>query len=130
MVNAPSSCSGCDTGSFFLSAVLGPPSQVAVSPAGSVLDVFISDPLTSSNSSMRDITPDLYYRIIYWEGPAHLQVGLKNSLLSVAPAPPLSCSPTPLPFRPQWHLLQPRLIVSLAHCWPWRASFCSALVLD
>lgn len=121
VVNAPSSCSGCDTCSFFLSAALGPPSQVAVSPAGSVLDISISDPLTSSNSSMRDITPDLYYRIIYWEGPAHLQVGLK-----IVQPPLSSFSPTVAPAEAE----AGRVIVSLAHCWLWRASSCSVLVLD
>lgn len=56
-------------------AALGRPSQVALSPAGSLLDLHIRDPQTNFNSSMRDLLPELGYRISYWEGPAHLQVG-------------------------------------------------------
>lgn len=56
-------------------ATLGPPSQVVLSPAGSLLDLHIKDPQTSFNSSMRELLPELEYRIAYWEGPAHLQVG-------------------------------------------------------
>ncbi|XP_034416976.1 interferon alpha/beta receptor 1b-like isoform X2 [Cyclopterus lumpus] len=48
-------------------AALGPPSKVALLPAGSDLEVVISDPLTSTNNSMRENYPDLYYHILYWE---------------------------------------------------------------
>ncbi|XP_073329319.1 LOW QUALITY PROTEIN: interleukin-10 receptor subunit beta [Pagrus major] len=49
-------------------AAVGPPSRVALALAGSDLDVFISDPLTSNNISMRDKLDKLYFHIIYWEG--------------------------------------------------------------
>ncbi|XP_041662873.1 interferon alpha/beta receptor 1b-like [Cheilinus undulatus] len=50
-------------------ASLGPPSSVDLSPAGSDLDIFISDPLTSRNTSMREHLEELYYYILYWEKP-------------------------------------------------------------
>ncbi|XP_068602088.1 interleukin-10 receptor subunit beta [Brachionichthys hirsutus] len=51
-------------------ADVGPPSKVDLSLAGSVLDVVIADPLTSGNASMKEVLSGLYYRVIYWEGPA------------------------------------------------------------
>lgn len=45
-----------------------------LTPAGSLLDLHIRDPQTNFNSSMRELLPELYYRITYWEAPAHLQV--------------------------------------------------------
>lgn len=45
-----------------------------LTPAGSLLDLRIRDPQTSSNSSMRELLPELSYRITYWEAPGHLQV--------------------------------------------------------
>ncbi|XP_070694232.1 interleukin-10 receptor subunit beta [Pempheris klunzingeri] len=48
-------------------AYVGPPTKVDLSLAGSFLDVFISDPLTSTNVSMKDNLPELYYHIVYWE---------------------------------------------------------------
>ncbi|XP_042350103.1 interleukin-10 receptor subunit beta [Plectropomus leopardus] len=48
-------------------AAVGPPSKVDLSLDGSVLDINISDPLTSTNSSMKDHLEELYYHIIYWE---------------------------------------------------------------
>ncbi|KAA8578723.1 hypothetical protein FQN60_013989, partial [Etheostoma spectabile] len=48
-------------------AAVGPPSRVDLSPAGNGLDVIISDPLTSTNSSMKDNIQELYYQILYWE---------------------------------------------------------------
>lgn len=54
-------------------AAVGPPTKVNLAPAGSDLDVFISDPLTSTNSSMKEHLPMLYYHIIYWERSVHRQ---------------------------------------------------------
>ncbi|XP_056145689.1 interleukin-10 receptor subunit beta [Lampris incognitus] len=51
-------------------AALGPPSKVDLSLAGSLLDVSISDALTSTNGSMKELQPMMYYRIIYWEHSA------------------------------------------------------------
>nr|XP_019955316.1 PREDICTED: interferon alpha/beta receptor 1b-like isoform X1 [Paralichthys olivaceus] len=48
-------------------AALGPPAKVDLAPAGSDLDVFISDPLTSTNTSMRENLSEMYYHILYWE---------------------------------------------------------------
>ncbi|KAJ3591602.1 hypothetical protein NHX12_006735 [Muraenolepis orangiensis] len=48
-------------------AALGPPSSVNVAPAGSLLDVKISAPLTSTNGSMRELYTQMYYRVVYWE---------------------------------------------------------------
>ncbi len=45
-----------------------------MSPAGGHLDVFISDPVTSTNVSMKELIPDLYYLMEYWEGSADTQV--------------------------------------------------------
>ncbi|XP_040004470.1 interleukin-10 receptor subunit beta [Xiphias gladius] len=54
-------------------AAVGPPAEVDLAPAGSDLDVFISDPLTSTNSSMKDNLPNMYYHILYWERSADTQ---------------------------------------------------------
>uniref|UniRef100_A0A3Q2R3L9 Fibronectin type-III domain-containing protein n=1 Tax=Fundulus heteroclitus TaxID=8078 RepID=A0A3Q2R3L9_FUNHE len=48
-------------------AAIGPPSKVRLGVAGSSLDVFISDPQSSSNSSMREMISDLYFQVRYWE---------------------------------------------------------------
>lgn len=48
-------------------AALGPPTTVNVSRFGDALDVSILPPLTSSNSSMKELIPLLYYHIVYWE---------------------------------------------------------------
>ncbi|KAM4731517.1 interferon alpha/beta receptor 1b-like [Anableps anableps] len=50
-------------------AAIGPPSKVRLGTDGSSLDIFITDPQTSSNSSMKDHLHNLYYRIVYWEQP-------------------------------------------------------------
>ncbi|XP_068428537.1 interleukin-10 receptor subunit beta [Clinocottus analis] len=62
-------------------AALGPPSKVALSPAGSDLEIVISDPLTSTNNSMKENHPNLYYHILYWERSLDTQV-LKSQTLS------------------------------------------------
>ncbi|XP_040912929.1 interleukin-10 receptor subunit beta isoform X2 [Toxotes jaculatrix] len=62
-------------------AALGPPAKVDLAPAGSDLDVFISDPLTSSNTSMRDTLRKIYYHILYWERSADTQA-LRTQTLS------------------------------------------------
>ncbi|XP_074551562.1 interferon alpha/beta receptor 1b-like isoform X2 [Halichoeres trimaculatus] len=55
-------------------ANVGPPSKVDLSPAGSDLDVFITDPLTNNNTSMRENLNNLYYKIQYWEHSEDSQV--------------------------------------------------------
>ncbi|XP_060944456.1 interferon alpha/beta receptor 1b-like [Limanda limanda] len=50
-------------------AALGPPAKVDLAPAGSDLDVFISEPLTSINTSMKEHLSEMYYHILYWEHP-------------------------------------------------------------
>uniref|UniRef100_A0A3Q3XGK5 Uncharacterized protein n=1 Tax=Mola mola TaxID=94237 RepID=A0A3Q3XGK5_MOLML len=64
-------------------AALGPPSRVVLYPAGSVLDVHISDPLTSTNSSMREIRSELYYHIVYWKGPAVHNLSCQTNLVTL-----------------------------------------------
>ncbi|XP_060944057.1 interferon alpha/beta receptor 1b-like [Limanda limanda] len=49
-------------------AALGPPAKVDLAPAGSDLDVFISEPLTSINTSMKELSK-MYYHILYWDHP-------------------------------------------------------------
>lgn len=61
-------------------AALGPPSNVALAPAGSDLDVVVTDPLSSNNTSMKLIVPDLYYRLQYWERPADGQASAHKLL--------------------------------------------------
>uniref|UniRef100_A0A3P9M6T1 Fibronectin type-III domain-containing protein n=1 Tax=Oryzias latipes TaxID=8090 RepID=A0A3P9M6T1_ORYLA len=53
-------CPDKDTG-------IGPPSSVKLTLAGYSLEVSIVDPLTSTNSSMKDYMADLSYNIRYWE---------------------------------------------------------------
>uniref|UniRef100_A0A3P9HI27 Fibronectin type-III domain-containing protein n=1 Tax=Oryzias latipes TaxID=8090 RepID=A0A3P9HI27_ORYLA len=53
-------CPDKDTG-------IGPPSSVKLTLAGYSLEVSIVDPLTSTNSSMKDYMTDLSYNIRYWE---------------------------------------------------------------
>ncbi|KAI1885462.1 hypothetical protein AGOR_G00220450 [Albula goreensis] len=48
-------------------AHLGPPSRVEVISGPELLEVRVSDPLTSRNASMKDFYPDLYYLIQYWK---------------------------------------------------------------
>lgn len=67
-------------------AALGPPSNVTLAPAGSDLDVVVTDPLTSNNTSMREHVPNLYYHVQYWERQADGQVG-SSSHFSVAFSP-------------------------------------------
>ncbi|KAM8858185.1 interferon alpha/beta receptor 1a-like [Synchiropus picturatus] len=54
-------------------ARLGPPSRVQLSPAGADLEVEITDPLTSSNTSMREMCSSLRYLLLYWEHGATAQ---------------------------------------------------------
>ncbi|XP_029315432.1 interferon alpha/beta receptor 1b-like [Cottoperca gobio] len=65
-------------------AALGPPSKVGLSPAGSDLDIFISDPLTSTNSSMKEHHSELYYHILYWESSVDTQAFRTQTLTSSA----------------------------------------------
>lgn len=60
---------------LLLPAAVGPPSKVDLAPAGSDLDVFISDPLTSTNSSMKEKLDQMYYLILYSERSGDTQVG-------------------------------------------------------
>uniref|UniRef100_UPI003AAACD56 interleukin-10 receptor subunit beta n=1 Tax=Centroberyx gerrardi TaxID=166262 RepID=UPI003AAACD56 len=64
-------------------AAVGPPSKVDLAPAGSLLDVSISDPLTSTNGSMREIIKKMYYRIIYWERSVDAQ-GLRTKVVNTS----------------------------------------------
>ncbi|XP_010904274.2 interferon alpha/beta receptor 1b isoform X1 [Esox lucius] len=63
-------------------AVLGPPSRVELAPAGNLLDVCISPPLTSTQGSMSDLLA-LYYRIEYWSQWDDPQ-GLKREVLNTS----------------------------------------------
>ncbi|XP_068581269.1 interferon alpha/beta receptor 1b-like [Cebidichthys violaceus] len=65
-------------------AALGPPTKVVLSPAGSDLDIFISDPLTSTNNSMKENHPELYYNIHYWESSVDTQALRTQKLNSSA----------------------------------------------
>ncbi|XP_071210518.1 interferon alpha/beta receptor 1a isoform X1 [Salvelinus alpinus] len=49
-----------------IDASLGPPSRVELAPVKNLLDVTISDPLTSTQGSMKEHVPFLDYRILYW----------------------------------------------------------------
>ncbi|KAK2839395.1 hypothetical protein Q5P01_013135 [Channa striata] len=55
-------------------AALGPPSKVHLAHAGGDLDVNISDPLSSTDSSMKELISMLYYNILYWENSADPQI--------------------------------------------------------
>ncbi|XP_029936773.1 interferon alpha/beta receptor 1b-like isoform X2 [Myripristis murdjan] len=61
-------------------AALGPPSKVVLAPAGNHLDVTISDPLTSANTSMRENIHQMYYRIVYWEHSTDTQALRKQTV--------------------------------------------------
>uniref|UniRef100_A0A8C8HZE6 Fibronectin type-III domain-containing protein n=1 Tax=Oncorhynchus tshawytscha TaxID=74940 RepID=A0A8C8HZE6_ONCTS len=61
-------------------ASLGPPSRVELAPVGNLLDVTISDPLTSTQHSMKEHVLFLYYRILYWSRSDDPQ-GLKPKVL-------------------------------------------------
>ncbi|XP_051259879.1 interleukin-10 receptor subunit beta [Dicentrarchus labrax] len=65
-------------------AALGPPSKVNLTLAGSTLDVSIHDPLDSTNTSMKEKIPLLYYHIVYWEGSAHTQASGDQTLTTSA----------------------------------------------
>ncbi|KAM8855732.1 interferon alpha/beta receptor 1a-like isoform 2-T2 [Spinachia spinachia] len=65
-------------------ADLGPPNKVDLTPAGSTLDIFISDPVTSTNNSMKENHPELYYHIVYWERLAGQQAIGTQTLDSTA----------------------------------------------
>lgn len=73
--------SGSGTHLSALPAKVGPPSRVALSRAGSAVDVHIDDPVASGNTSMRTLIPKLYYYILYWEGPSSPQVDSPSWLL-------------------------------------------------
>ncbi|XP_019208370.1 interferon alpha/beta receptor 1b isoform X2 [Oreochromis niloticus] len=70
-------------------AALGPPSNVTLAPAGSDLDVVLTDPLTSNNTSMREHVPDLYYHVQYWERQAdgqaspHKQLRINTTMVTL-----------------------------------------------
>ncbi|XP_054644295.1 interleukin-10 receptor subunit beta isoform X2 [Dunckerocampus dactyliophorus] len=73
-------------------AAIGPPSKVDVDSDGSSVCVYISDPLTSSNGSMKDEIPKLYYNILYWECNVDKQVlkpHVLNSSVSMVTLPNL-----------------------------------------
>ncbi|XP_058478504.1 interleukin-10 receptor subunit beta [Solea solea] len=65
-------------------AVLGPPAKVVLEPAGSDLEVIISEPMTSDNSSMRKYLEKMYYLILYWERSADSKVVQIQRLTSIA----------------------------------------------
>ncbi|XP_026862634.2 interferon alpha/beta receptor 1b-like [Electrophorus electricus] len=48
-------------------AQLGPPSRVDVTPVNGHLQVSITDPMTNTNISMRELLPNLSYLTQYWE---------------------------------------------------------------
>lgn len=52
-------------------AAVGPPTRVLVSPVGSDLQVSISEPQTSNNTSMKEKIPSLFYWFTYWEHHAN-----------------------------------------------------------
>uniref|UniRef100_A0AAZ3REX9 Fibronectin type-III domain-containing protein n=1 Tax=Oncorhynchus tshawytscha TaxID=74940 RepID=A0AAZ3REX9_ONCTS len=62
-------------------ASLGPPSRVELAPVGNLLDVTISDPLTSTQHSMKEHVLFLYYRILYWSRSDDPQVLAQPSAL-------------------------------------------------
>uniref|UniRef100_A0A3Q4GX07 Fibronectin type-III domain-containing protein n=1 Tax=Neolamprologus brichardi TaxID=32507 RepID=A0A3Q4GX07_NEOBR len=70
-------------------AALGPPSNVTLAPAGSDLDVVVTDPLTSNNTSMREHVPNLYYHVQYWERQAdgqaspHKQLRINTTMVTL-----------------------------------------------
>ncbi|KAG7331526.1 hypothetical protein KOW79_005495 [Hemibagrus wyckioides] len=54
-------------------AVIGPPSVVNVTPVKGLLQVAITDPLTFTNSSMKEHLPNMYYFIEYWKKSSSTQ---------------------------------------------------------
>lgn len=60
---------------LLLLAAIGPPTKVELAVTGGHLDVSISAPVTSTNTSMMELLPDMYYTIIYWEQSTDKQVG-------------------------------------------------------
>ncbi|KAK2839394.1 hypothetical protein Q5P01_013134 [Channa striata] len=70
-------------------AVLGPPTKVHLAPAGNDLDIFISDPLTSTNKSMKDKMSELYYYILYWEKSADTQIRTLSTSANLVTLPNL-----------------------------------------
>lgn len=69
-------------------AEVGPPSRVALSHEGKDVDVYIDDPVASSNTSMKKFLPSLFYHIRYWEGPSLAQVEALGPHFSLS-VPPL-----------------------------------------
>ncbi|KAF3695201.1 Interferon alpha/beta receptor 1a Membrane-associated type I interferon receptor [Channa argus] len=69
-------------------AVLGPPT-VHLAPAGNDLDVFILDPLTSTNTSMKEHIPKLYYNILYWDKSADTKTKTLNNSVNQVTLPNL-----------------------------------------
>nr|XP_046260155.1 interleukin-10 receptor subunit beta [Scatophagus argus] len=65
-------------------ADVGPPSRVDLAPAGGLLDVIIKDPLSSTNTSMKELIQDLYYQIVYWEDSPDAQASGIQTLSSQA----------------------------------------------
>uniref|UniRef100_A0A9J8AAX1 Interleukin 10 receptor, beta n=1 Tax=Cyprinus carpio carpio TaxID=630221 RepID=A0A9J8AAX1_CYPCA len=80
-------CLFSDPGSFFLlSAALGPPSSLKLSSVKEDLEIIITDPLSSTNQSMKTLLKNkLSYLIQYWrrsEGPQKAKVlETKNNLV-------------------------------------------------
>nr|UYQ90453.1 cytokine receptor family B5 [Larimichthys crocea] len=59
-------------------AAVGPPSKVELSVAEGFLEISISDPLTNTNTSMKDKLRELYYHIVYWEGSPGIQASAQT----------------------------------------------------
>lgn len=67
----------CDRENIFFvifKAAVGPPSKVNIITVGSDLEVYISDPVTIQNTSMKEKISSLYFHIVYWERTADPQV--------------------------------------------------------
>lgn len=56
-------------------AKIGPPSAVYVRPVDGLLEVSISYPLTSTNTSMKDLVNDMDFIVEYWKDPLQSRVG-------------------------------------------------------
>ncbi|TKS66814.1 Interferon alpha/beta receptor 1a [Collichthys lucidus] len=66
-------------------AAVGPPSKVELSVAEGFLEISISDPLTNTNTSMKDKLRELYYHIVYWEGSPGIQtLDSKKTLVTLS----------------------------------------------
>ncbi|KAF5903286.1 interferon alpha/beta receptor 1b-like [Clarias magur] len=48
-------------------AAIGPPSALSVTPVSGLLQVAMTDPLTTTNCSMKEYLPNMYYIIQYWK---------------------------------------------------------------